>query len=179
MKGTNNIFLVGLMGAGKTTIGRQLARVLNLPFEDSDRVIENRAGVNIAFIFEHEGESSFRNREQVIINELTAKNGIILATGGGAILDADNRHYLKTRGCVIYLRAPVEILVARTAHDRNRPLLQGTNPYLRLQQLLEVREPLYREVADVILDTSNHSIRVVVRELLWRLDRYGSFISNA
>ncbi|CAK0743216.1 Shikimate kinase [Gammaproteobacteria bacterium] len=174
MKGIRNIFLVGLMGAGKTTVGRQLARALDLPFEDSDRVIETRTGVSISFIFEQEGEANFRAREKTVINELTAANGIVLATGGGAILDPDNRSCLKNRGCVIYLRAPVEILVTRTAHDRSRPLLQGTNSHTRLHQLLEVRDPLYREVADLILDTSNRSIRVVVRELLWRLGRYAA-----
>ncbi len=172
MRGTKNIFLVGLMGAGKTTVGRQLACALRLPFEDSDRTIEARTGVTIPFLFEQEGEAGFRLREKQIVDELTAGEGVVLATGGGVVLDADNRAHLKGRGCVVYLRAPIEILVARTAHDRNRPLLQGTNPHARLRQLLEIRDPLYREVADVILDTSNRSIRVVVRELLQRLDRY-------
>ncbi|CAK0763560.1 shikimate kinase 1 [Gammaproteobacteria bacterium] len=173
MKGVrNNIFLVGLMGAGKTTVGRQLARALRLPFEDSDRVIEARTGATIPVIFDLEGEAGFRAREKAVIDELTAASGIVLATGGGAVLDADNRTCLKTRGCVVYLRAPVEILVARTAHDRNRPLLQGTDPYTRLRQLMAARDPLYQEVADVILDTSNRSIRIVVRELLRRLDRH-------
>ncbi len=172
MRGTKNIFLVGLMGAGKTTVGRQLACALRLPFEDSDRTIEARTGVTLPFLFEQEGEAGFRLREKQIVDELTAGEGVVLATGGGVVLDADNRAHLKGRGCVVYLRAPIEILVARTAHDRNRPLLQGTNPHARLRQLLEIRDPLYREVADVILDTSNRSIRVVVRELLQRLDRY-------
>ena len=175
MNRIRNIFLVGLMGAGKTTVGRQLACALRLPFEDSDRTIEARTGVSISFLFEQEGEASFRLREKMVIDELTAGDGIVLATGGGVILDADNRAHLKARGCVVYLRAPVEILVARTVHDRNRPLLQGTDPHARLRQLLEIRDPLYREVADVVLDTSNRSIRIVVKELLQRLSRHARF----
>jgi len=166
MKGAHNIFLVGLMGVGKTTVGRQLARALRLPFEDSDREIEARTGVSIPVIFDREGEVGFRLREKAVIDELTARKGLVLATGGGVVLDAENRAYLKARGCVIYLRAPVEVLVIRTAHEYNRPLLKGIDPHVRLRQLLEVREPLYREVADVVLDTSNRSIRIVTRELL-------------
>ncbi len=172
MRGAKNIFLVGLMGAGKTTVGRQLACALRLPFEDSDRVIEARAGATVSLLFEQEGEAAFRVREKTIIHELTAGNGLVLATGGGVVLDIDNRTCLTTRGCVVYLRTPIDILVARTAHDRNRPLLQCTDPHTRLQELLKIREPLYREVADVILDTSNRSIRIVVKELLQRLSRY-------
>ncbi|CAK0744808.1 shikimate kinase 1 [Gammaproteobacteria bacterium] len=180
MKGVHNIFLVGLMGAGKTTVGRQLARALRLPFEDSDRAIEARTGVSIPVIFEREGEAGFRSREKAIIDELTAKKGLILATGGGVVLDADNRACLRARGCVVYLRAPVEILVNRTTHDRThkRPLLQGVDARARLCQLLEVRDPLYREVADVILDTSNRSIRIVTRELLRQVSRYSPSTSS-
>lgn len=178
MKGTRNIFLVGLMGAGKTTVGRQLARALNLRFEDSDRVIEARCGTNISTIFAQEGEANFRAWEKMVVHELTAEDGIVLATGGGVVLDMDNRANLKARGYVIYLRAPVEVLVARTSHDRGRPLLQDTNPHLRLNQLYKIRDPLYREVADLIMDTNNRGIRVVVKELLRRLDRRALLPSN-
>lgn len=153
-----NIFLVGLMGAGKTTIGRQLARELRCDFVDSDHEIERRTGADIPWIFDIEGEQGFRERESAVIEELTQRQGIILATGGGAVLDAANRRNLMARGLVVYLRASVNQLLRRTALDRNRPLLQTENPRQRLQQLLAEREPLYREVADIIVDTNNRSV---------------------
>jgi shikimate kinase len=162
---TGNIFLVGLMGAGKTTIGRQLSRLLDRPFFDSDHEIEQRTGVRIPVIFEVEGEAGFRQRESAMIAELTARRGIILATGGGAVLDADNRRRLKENGLVVYLRAAVADLLARTRHDRNRPLLQTADPRQKLEQLLSQRDPLYREVADIILDTGQQSANQLTRQL--------------
>lgn len=172
MTETRNIFLIGLMGAGKTTIGRQIARELNLPFEDSDRVIEERTGITISLIFSQEGEAGFRAREKNVIHELTARSGIVLATGGGAVIDSENRQLLSARGFVVYLRAPVAVLVARTAHDHRRPLLQDSKDrQARFQQLLEIRDPLYREIAHLILDTGVNSVRRVVRELLKHLEK--------
>jgi len=153
-----NIFLVGLMGAGKTTIGRQLARALKYEFVDSDHEIEQRTGADIPWIFDIEGEQGFRERERAVIDELTQRQGIILATGGGAVLDPGNRRHLMARGLVVYLRASVSHLLRRTALDRNRPLLQTENPRQRLQQLLDERDSLYREVADIIVDTNNRSV---------------------
>jgi len=161
-----NVFLIGLMGAGKSSVGRQLACAMQLPFADSDKVIEARTGVSIPLIFEMEGEVGFRVREKNVITDLTASNGLILATGGGVVLDPENRKHLKNRGCVVYLRASVDVLVARTAHDRNRPLLQNTDPHAKLRELLEIRDPLYRETAHFALDVSEQSIRAVVRELV-------------
>ncbi len=131
----SNIFLVGLMGAGKTTVGRALAKRLNKRFVDSDHEIEARTGASIPWIFEIEGEESFRQREAEVIRDLTAQPGIVLATGGGAILRAQNREYLKTRGTVIYLRAGVNSILQRTSHDRNRPLLQTADPRKRIEEL--------------------------------------------
>jgi shikimate kinase len=161
-----NIFFVGPMGAGKTTIGRQLARSLGRPFFDSDREIESRTGADIPLIFELEGEAGFRTRERAMIDELTAKNGIVLATGGGAVLDPDNRRHLSQRGFVIYLCAPVEQLVNRTAKDKNRPLLQTADPQQRLRDILAQRDPLYREVADHVMITDGRPVRSVVKSLL-------------
>ncbi|HHH46439.1 MAG TPA: shikimate kinase AroK [Thiotrichales bacterium] len=169
-----NIFLVGPMGAGKSTIGRQLARALHLPFEDSDRVIEERTGVDIPFIFEMEGEAGFRRREKAVIDELTARDGIVLATGGGAVMDPDNRRRLASRGLVIYLRTSVDQQLARTARDRNRPLLQTEDPRARLESLYRVRDPLYREIADMIVDTDGRSVREVVGYLQRALRRRGT-----
>jgi len=168
-----NIFLVGPMGAGKSTIGRQLARALHLPFEDSDRVIEERTGVDIPFIFEMEGEAGFRRREKAVIDELTARDGIVLATGGGVVMDPDNRRRLASRGLVIYLQTSVDQQLARTARDRNRPLLQTEDPRARLEALYRVRDPLYREIADMIVDTDGRSVREVVGYLQRALRRRG------
>ncbi|HHJ14047.1 MAG TPA: shikimate kinase AroK [Gammaproteobacteria bacterium] len=160
-----NFFLVGPMGAGKSTIGRQLARALGREFIDSDREIERRTGVDIPLIFELEGESGFRKREHDIIDELTKRSGIVLATGGGAVLDPDNRRHLASRGRVIYLKTSVEQQLQRTTRDRNRPLLQTPNPRERLQQLLAEREPLYRELADLVIETDGCRVRDVVQKI--------------
>jgi shikimate kinase len=164
-----SIFLVGPMGAGKSTVGRHLAAALEMSFEDSDRVIEQRTGASIPLIFEFEGEEGFRAREHHVIDELTARRGIILATGGGAVLDADNRRALSHRGIVIYLHAPLELLLERTARDRNRPLLQTQNPAARLAEILHDRDPLYRSVADLVIETDRRPPRGTVREILRQL----------
>ena len=164
-----NIFLVGLMGAGKSTIGRHLAKSLGLEFVDSDHEIERRTGASIPLIFDVEGEAGFRQREKKIIAELTQRAGIVLATGGGVVLDPDNRACLRERGKVIYLYATVEQLLARTAKDRNRPLLQTADPRARLQELLAGRDALYREVADVVVDTGGRTARSAEREILAKI----------
>jgi shikimate kinase len=165
----NRIFLVGPMGAGKTTIGRQLARQLKKEFLDSDREIETRTGADIPLIFELEGEQGFRSRECKMIDELTQKNDIVLATGGGAVLNEENRKHLKSRGCVLYLFASLDHLFERTVKDKNRPLLQTENPRQRIQEILEKRDPLYREVADVIVETGGQTIHYVVQQILKQL----------
>lgn len=165
-----SFFLVGPMGAGKSTIGRQLARALGLEFVDSDREIEIRTGVDIPLIFELEGESGFRRREHQVIELLTARKGIVLATGGGAVLDPDNRKCLAARGKVIYLHTSVEQQLQRTAHDRSRPLLQTENPRQTLEALLATRDPLYREVADWVIETDGCRVRDVVQEIVRRAE---------
>jgi shikimate kinase len=164
-----NIFLVGMMGAGKTSVGRMLARNLGKEFFDSDQVIEARTGVKIPVIFELEGEAGFRAREAVVIEELTARKGVVLATGGGAILSEKNRQLLRARGTVVYLRAGVNELWNRTRHDRNRPLLQTGDPLGRLRELHAQRDPLYREVAHVTVDTGSQSLKSLVMKLQQKL----------
>ena len=166
----NNIFLVGLMGAGKTTIGRLLARRLNRRFIDSDHAIEARTGASIPWIFEIEGEASFRRREADMIRELSAQQDIVLATGGGAVLNPESRALLAERGTVIYLRASVGSILQRTAHDRNRPLLQTADPKKRLEELLAQREPLYREIADLVIDTGRPNVQSMVQTIIEQLD---------
>lgn len=165
-----NVILVGPMGAGKSTIGRLLARELRLPFKDSDKEIEQRTGANIPWIFDVEGEQGFRDREQAAIADLCQESGLVLATGGGAVLRPENRAALHAGGRVVYLHASVEQQLARTARDRNRPLLQTENPEQVLRNLLALRDPLYREVADIIIETDQRPLRMVVQEVLSRLD---------
>jgi shikimate kinase len=167
----DNIFLVGLMGAGKTTVGRALARKLNKQFIDSDHEIEARTGASIPLIFEIEGEDGFREREAETIRDLTARQGIVLATGGGAILREDNRRCLKEHGTVIYLRASIDSILQRTSHDKNRPLLQTANPREKLEELTRVREPLYYEVADIIVETGRPNIQSLVQSIIAQLDQ--------
>jgi len=160
-----SIFLVGMMGAGKTSVGRVLAKRLRKTFYDSDHVIEDRTGVKIPVIFEIERESGFRVRESAVVDELTALPDIVLATGGGVVLSEKNRDRLRTRGTVVYLRASVRDLLNRTRHDKNRPLLQGADPRARLTELYEKRDPLYREVAHLTVDTGNQSLTALVNRL--------------
>ena len=149
---TTNVYLVGLMGAGKTTIGRALATRLGLGFVDSDRVVEERTGVSIPTVFEIEGEEGFRKRESLVIAELSHMSGLVVATGGGAVLRPENRTNLKASGFVVYLNVPPHLLWERTRHDKNRPLLKVANPLLRLKELYLERDPFYREVADLVID---------------------------
>jgi shikimate kinase len=165
-----NVLLVGLMGAGKTTVGRLLARRLKLRFYDSDREIERRCGVKVPVIFEIEGEAGFRAREEQAIAELTALRGIVLATGGGAVLSEQNRRQLAGSGTVIYLNARPEDLYQRVRQDRNRPLLAGADPLRRLRELHEERDPLYRSLADLVVDTGTQSVPALARALLERLE---------
>lgn len=167
---SNNIFLVGLMGSGKTTIGRLLARRLGRRFVDSDHAIEARTGASIPWIFEIEGEASFRRREAEMIRELTAQDDIVLATGGGAVLDPASRALLAERGTVIYLRAGIGSILQRTSHDKNRPLLQTADPRRKLEELLAQREPLYREIADLVIDTGRPNVQSMIQTILEQLD---------
>jgi len=169
MNHPGSFFLIGPMGAGKSTIGRQLARTLNLEFVDSDREIELRTGVDIPLIFELEGEPGFRRRESQVIGVLTARQGIVLATGGGAVLDPANRKCLAARGTVIYLHASVDQQLERTAHDRTRPLLQTENPREKLEALMQIRDPLYREIADWVIETDACRVRDVVQLIVQRV----------
>ena len=152
-------------GAGKSTIGRQLAVLLKKDFLDVDHEIERRTGAAIPLIFEIEGESGFRRREALAIDELTRKTNVVLATGGGAVLDADNRKALRERGSVVYLRAEIEILVERTRRDRNRPLLQTPDPRAKLEEIMRVREPLYCATAHVIIETDRRNPQMVARDV--------------
>ncbi len=166
---TTNIFLVGLMGSGKTTIGRALAKKLGLRFVDADREIEARTGASIPLIFEIEGEASFRQREADVIRDLTAQQGIVLATGGGAVLDSRSRQHLRERGTVVYLRASVNSILQRTSHDRHRPLLQTADPRARIEELSRQRSPLYQEVAHLIVETGRANVHTVVQAILAQL----------
>ncbi len=158
------------MGAGKTSVGRQLAKALKREFLDSDKEIEDRTGVSIPTIFDIEGESGFRTREQQIINELTQYDKLILATGGGAVLNKDNQKALQSRGIVFYLNASIDQLFQRTHRDRNRPLLQTDNPKQKITELLEIRDPIYRSVADYVIETDGQSVRNVVDDILRHLE---------
>jgi shikimate kinase len=169
MKMPGSLFLTGPMGAGKSTIGRQLAKQLSLPFHDSDHEIESRTGVDIPLIFELEGEAGFRKREATVIDELTRLPNIVLATGGGAVLDPASREHLKTRGQVIYLHTSVDHQLKRTRKDRNRPLLQTDNPRKKLEELMSVRDPLYREIAGIVIDTDGMRVRDVVKIIIQKL----------
>lgn len=154
------------MGAGKTTVGRHLAELLGRDFIDSDHEIERKTGATIPWIFEKEGELGFRGRETIVIDELTARDQLVLATGGGAVTQASNRDFLKHRGIVIYLYTPVEIQLQRTYRDKNRPLLQVENPEQKLKDLLAARDPLYREVAHHIIETNQGAARDLAHKIL-------------
>lgn len=166
MRTLENIYLIGLMGVGKTTIGKQVAKALHRPFYDSDKVIEDSAGTNIPTIFEYEGEEGFRLREQQIIEQLTAMRGIVMATGGGSILRPENRDALKSSGFIVYLQCSIDRILFRTRHDTQRPLLRTENPRQRLQSLLVQREPLYLECADFKIDSGALPGKTVVKTIL-------------
>ena len=160
-----SVFLVGPMGAGKSTIGRQLAHQLHYEFVDSDHEIEARTGADIPWIFDVEGEEGFRRREEVVIDELTQRDGIVLATSGGAITREANRRVISARGIVVYLQTSIEQQLTRTARDRKRPLLQNAEPRKVLVELMKIRDPLYREVADYVVDTDSSNIKDVASHI--------------
>lgn len=164
-----NIFLVGPMGAGKSTIGRHLADQLHLDFYDSDQEIERRTGADIAWVFDIEGEEGFRNREEKVITDLTDMQGIVLATGGGSIINKDVRNRLSARGIVVYLQTTIDKQVARTQRDKKRPLLQKDDPEEVLKSLAESRNPLYEEVADYVVDTDDQSARAVANQIIEKI----------
>ncbi|MCK5663480.1 MAG: shikimate kinase AroK [Thiotrichaceae bacterium] len=161
----NNIILIGPMGAGKTTIGRQIAKIFSYDFYDSDREIEERTGASIPLIFDLEGEEGFRKREINVIANLCTKKHIVLATGGGAILKKENQDALKRSGTIVYLSADIDDLLERTAKDKNRPLLQADNPKAILKKILIDREPIYSKLADIILITNKMTVHTAVKEL--------------
>lgn len=170
MASHGNIFLVGPMGAGKTTVGKRLARLKGMEFLDSDEELERRTGVDISFIFEKEGEEGFRKREHDIIDELTQIENLVLATGGGAILDPENRANLSARGLVIYLHATVDQQLERTRYNKQRPLLQTDEPREALERIMAEREPLYREIADIVFETDSRHARNLAKRIAQRLD---------
>ncbi len=170
MTSAGNVFLIGLMGAGKTTIGRAIARRMKRPFVDSDQEIEQRCGVSIPVIFDIEGEAGFRARETQVIDELSARPDIVLATGGGAVLDERNRARLASRGTVVYLHAWPEDLYVRVRQDKNRPLLATPDPRAKLEALYAERDPLYRQIADLVVDTRTQSAQTLARQVLARLE---------
>lgn len=166
MKQSSNIFLIGPMGAGKTTVGKQLAKCLGIQFYDSDREIETRTGVDIPVVFEYEGEEGFRRRECSVLAELTQLDSIVLATGGGAILAPENRRCLRANGFVVYLRCMVDRQLERTLKDVHRPLLNTENPREKLEYLMQIRTPLYESCADYTVDTGRLSSRMAVKHIL-------------
>ena len=165
-----NIFLIGPMGAGKSTIGRQLAQMLHLDFLDSDSEIERKTGADIAWVFDVEGEEGFRAREQDMLDELTQRYGIVLATGGGAVIRQENRTHLSARGIVVYLKTSVQKQLARTLKDKRRPLLQTDDPKSVLETLAEKRNALYEEAADYTIETDEQSAKVVASQIISLLD---------
>lgn len=166
MRGAPNLILVGPMGSGKTAVGRSIARHLGKTFYDSDTEIVRRTGVDIPYIFEKEGEAGFRAREREAIEALVALRGIVLATGGGAILLAENRRLLAERGCVVYLETSVEQQVERVKQGRNRPLLSNVDPATRLEELMAVRDPLYRSIADITVATDGRRVKAVADDIV-------------
>lgn len=164
-----SIFLIGPMGAGKSTVGRILAERLQYDFVDSDHVIEARTGASIPMIFDIEGEPGFRDREECVIDDLTQRPHTVLATGGGVVEREENRKHLRSRGFVVYLKSPVETLIQRTKHDRNRPLLQHPNPAKILRELMVRREPWYLEMADLVIETQQVPVHRVVKQIIDQL----------
>jgi len=166
MSNPQNLFLVGPMGAGKSAVGRQLARMLHMEFVDSDDELEARTGVDIAFIFEKEGEAGFRAREAKVIEQLTLKQGLVLATGGGAILDEKTRSNLGARGFVVYLETGIDQQLERTRRGRERPLLKDGDPREVLERLMAIRDPLYREISDLVVRTDGRRVNAVARDIV-------------
>ena len=171
-------FLIGLPGSGKSTVGRQLARRISLPFFDSDHVIEQRLGCSIREFFEREGEERFREIEAAVIDELSAGPTCVLSTGGGSVLRSENRERLSHRGTVVYLRSTPEEIFRRLRHDRNRPLLQVADPQQRLRDLCAVRDPLYRETAHFVIETGRPSVAMLVNMIVMQLELGGSVESQ-
>ncbi|MEW8506629.1 MAG: shikimate kinase AroK [Candidatus Thiodiazotropha sp.] len=169
--GLKNLFLIGPMGAGKTTVGRQLAEYFRMDFVDSDHEIQRRTGVDIPTIFEFEGESGFRQRESTVIDDLTARDGIVLATGGGVVMREENRSLLSSRGMVIYLHCSVRQQFERTHRDKNRPLLSTPDPLGKLEELMALRDPLYRQTADIVVSTEGRNTQSVVQDIRKLLDK--------
>ena len=165
MLSKHNVFLIGPMGSGKSAVGRHLARLLRYAFHDSDADIESRTGVDIAFIFEKEGEAGFRVREKEAIDRLTRLEDIVLATGGGAVIEEDNRRALAERGTVVYLETSIDQQLERTRHGRHRPLLNDTNPEEKLKELMLRRAALYAEIADVTVSTNGRRVQLVAEEI--------------
>ena len=180
MLGQHSIFLIGPMGSGKTAVGRMLARLLDYPFHDSDHEIEQRCGADIPLIFEREGEAGFRRREHDAILELTLRPDIVLATGGGAVLNQDSRRALAGRGWVVYLETSVPQQAERAGRTRHRPMLQGADPMVRLEELMRVREPLYLEIADLRIPTDRQRVHTVAERIVreYRIAR-GQRAANA
>jgi shikimate kinase len=173
------VFLIGPMGAGKSAIGRELAQLLKRDFLDTDREIEHRTGVDIPLIFEKEGESGFRRREREIIAELTQRDNIVLATGGGAVLDAVNREHLAARGFVIYLRASPDALSTRTSHNQNRPLLTDKDHEVRLRELFAARKPFYEVLAQLTIATDHGHVRALARQIVRELEHGDAPVQHA
>jgi shikimate kinase len=171
MLAKRNIFLIGPMGSGKSAVGRQLARLFRFTFHDSDADVEAKTGVDISFIFEKEGEAGFRLRERESIERLTSLDGVVLATGGGAVIDADNRRVLAERGAVVYLKTSVDQQLERTRHGRHRPLLNDTDPEEKLKELMRRRAFLYAEIADLTVSTDGRRVQLVAEEIHQALRR--------
>lgn len=169
---SGNLILVGMMGSGKTTMGRALARHLGKAFVDSDEEIQRRTGVTIPHIFDVEGEEGFRQRESAVIRDLASRDNMVLATGGGAVLSELNRFLLQQSGIVIYLKASVHDLWQRTRHDRNRPLLQTDDPLAKLTELFQQRDPLYRQVADIVIQSGKQSAQALMIHLVDEIDKF-------
>ena len=171
MLSKRNIFLIGPMGSGKSAVGRHLARLFRLSFHDSDADIEAKTGVDVAFIFEKEGEAGFRLRERESIDRLTRLEGVVIATGGGAVIHPDNRRALAERGVVVYLETSVDQQLERTRHGKHRPLLNDTDPKMKLSELMEERALLYREIADLTVSTDGRRVQLVAEEIYRELNR--------
>ncbi|MFZ5523187.1 MAG: shikimate kinase [Pseudomonadota bacterium] len=175
---SGNLILVGMMGSGKTTMGRTLARHLDKDFVDCDEEIQKRTGVNIPYIFDIEGEPGFRLRESAVLSDLVKRNDMVLATGGGAVLAEQNRALLKQSGIVVYLKASVHDLWHRTRQDRNRPLLQTGDPYEKLMELYQHRDPLYRQVADIVIQSGKQSVHNLMLHLVDEIETFKNAVQT-